>query len=175
MSNRPDPVRHVAAWLPAVRWATCLALWTAVTGAALLPQLNLSLRAIAPFGLAAAVCPTLVTVLAQRHERVPPVVLGLSLCADAASLTGLLDITGGPFNPFIVMFVKPADGDQIVAVFDGVMPDEGADVPSLARVEWEHIQRVLTDCAGNLSRAARSLRIHCRSLQRKLAKNPSGS
>jgi two-component system, response regulator RegA len=67
---------------------------------------------------------------------------------------------------------KPADGDQIVAAFDGVMPDEGSDVPSLARVEWEHIQRVLTDCGGNLSRAARALRIHRRSLQRKLAKHP---
>ena len=30
---------------------------------------------------------------------------GLAWCADAALLTGLLDITGGPFNPFIVMFV----------------------------------------------------------------------
>jgi hypothetical protein len=27
------------------------------------------------------------------------------LAADAALLTGLLDITGGPFNPFIVMYV----------------------------------------------------------------------
>ena len=49
------------------------------------------------------------------------------------------------------------------------------DVPSLARVEWEHIQRVLTDCGRNLSRAARALRIHRRSLQRKLAKYPSSS
>jgi len=80
-------------------------LWTAVVAAGLLPQLNLSLRAIAPLGLAAAICRTLVTVLAQRRGRVPPVALGLSLCADAALLTGLLDITGGPFNPFIVMFV----------------------------------------------------------------------
>jgi two-component system response regulator RegA len=45
-------------------------------------------------------------------------------------------------------------------------------VPSLARVEWEHIQRVLADCGGNLSRAARLLGIHRRSLQRKLSKDP---
>jgi two-component system response regulator RegA len=68
---------------------------------------------------------------------------------------------------------KPADADQIVAAFEGTQPDERAEVPSLARVEWEHIQRVLTDCGGNVSRAARALGIHRRSLQRKLTKYPA--
>jgi two-component system response regulator RegA len=45
-------------------------------------------------------------------------------------------------------------------------------VPSLARVEWEHIQRVLNDVQGNISQASRLLGIHRRSLQRKLSKNP---
>jgi two-component system response regulator RegA len=67
---------------------------------------------------------------------------------------------------------KPADTDQIVAAFDGVQPPDDAAVPSLARVEWEHIQRVMNDCGGNVSQAARLLGIHRRSLQRKLAKNP---
>ena len=48
------------------------------------------------------------------------------------------------------------------------------DTPSLARVEWEHIQRVLTDCEGNITKAAERLGIHRRSLQRKLAKKPRG-
>ena len=43
----------------------------------------------------------------------------------------------------------------------------------LARVEWEHINRVLSDCGGNVSQAARLLGIHRRSLQRKLAKYPT--
>jgi two-component system response regulator RegA len=68
---------------------------------------------------------------------------------------------------------KPADADQIVAAFAGTQPDDRAEVPSLARVEWEHIQRVLTDCGGNVSRAARALGIHRRSLQRKLSKYPA--
>jgi two-component system response regulator RegA len=68
---------------------------------------------------------------------------------------------------------KPADADQIVAAFEGTQPDDSAEVPSLARVEWEHIQRVLSDCGGNVSRAARALGIHRRSLQRKLAKYPA--
>jgi two-component system response regulator RegA len=71
---------------------------------------------------------------------------------------------------------KPVDADQILAAFDAGEPDRPlATVPSaqpLARVEWEHIQRVLADCEGNVSQAARVLGIHRRSLQRKLAKNP---
>lgn len=69
---------------------------------------------------------------------------------------------------------KPADADQIVAAFDGIGPTpDRVSAPSLARVEWEHIQRVLTDCEGNVSQAARTLGIHRRSLQRKLSKNPA--
>ena len=70
---------------------------------------------------------------------------------------------------------KPVDIDQILAAFEGkAAPDAGGEggVPSLARVEWEHIQRVLSDCDGNISRAARLLGLHRRSLQRKLSKDP---
>jgi two-component system response regulator RegA len=67
---------------------------------------------------------------------------------------------------------KPADADQIVAALEGTQPPEDAQAPSLARVEWEHIHRVLADCGGNVSQAARVLGIHRRSLQRKLAKRP---
>jgi two-component system response regulator RegA len=67
---------------------------------------------------------------------------------------------------------KPADADQIVAAFNGTQSPAEAEVPSLARVEWEHIQRVLTDSGGNVSKAARALGIHRRSLQRKLSKHP---
>ena len=72
---------------------------------------------------------------------------------------------------------KPVDVDDIEAGFSGGAPVEapGAahDVPSLARVEWEHINRVLADCGGNVSEAARRLGLHRRSLQRKLAKFPA--
>lgn len=69
---------------------------------------------------------------------------------------------------------KPVDVEQVIAAFDGAAPtpDDGPGVPSLARVEWEHINRVLTDCGGNVSQAARLLGVHRRSLQRKLAKYP---
>ena len=73
---------------------------------------------------------------------------------------------------------KPADADQILAVYDALRsapteaPDVPETVPTLARVEWEHMQRVIEDCAGNISQAARLLGIHRRSLQRKLSKYP---
>ncbi len=76
---------------------------------------------------------------------------------------------------------KPADVDEVIASFhrdqNGAERPPGGETgapetPSLARVEWEHIQRVLTDCGGNITKAAERLGIHRRSLQRKLAKFP---
>ncbi len=73
---------------------------------------------------------------------------------------------------------KPADADDIVAAFARgeapplEPPEPDYQAPSLARAEWEHINRVLSDCAGNISEAARRLGIHRRSLQRKLQKYP---
>ena len=71
---------------------------------------------------------------------------------------------------------KPADADDILAAFaraetpDTDQATQEYKAPSLARTEWEHINRVLADCAGNISEAARRLGIHRRSLQRKLKK-----
>lgn len=71
---------------------------------------------------------------------------------------------------------KPTDPDRILAAFERGLAarprDLPVDTPSLARVEWEHLQRVLTDCDGNISEAARALGMHRKSLQRKLAKRP---
>ena len=70
---------------------------------------------------------------------------------------------------------KPADVEQILVAYGSLnseQPSEAAEVPSLARVEWEHIQRVLADCGGNISQAAKLLGLHRRSLQRKLLKYP---
>ncbi len=47
--------------------------------------------------------------------------------------------------------------------------------PTLEQVEWEHIQRVLNDHQGNITKASKALGLHRRSLQRKLARAPTGS
>ena len=54
---------------------------------------------------------------------------------------------------------KPADADEILAAFgdrNGATGSvAGLQSMSLDRVEWEHINRVLLDCGGNVSEAAR--------------------
>lgn len=71
---------------------------------------------------------------------------------------------------------KPADADEILAAFDEKATEDPAtngidyQPQSLAEAEWEHIHRVLGDCGGNLSEAARLLGIPRRTLQRKLKK-----
>ena len=71
---------------------------------------------------------------------------------------------------------KPADADEIVAALgrasgDAALPVE-AEPLSVDRLEWEHIQKVLAENDGNISATARALKMHRRTLQRKLAKKP---
>lgn len=54
-------------------------------------------------------------------------------------------------------------------------PAPAHETMSARRLEWEHIQRVLSENDGNVSAAARTLRMHRRTLQRKLAKRPAQS
>ncbi|HKB61087.1 MAG TPA: response regulator transcription factor [Gallionellaceae bacterium] len=70
---------------------------------------------------------------------------------------------------------KPANADEVVAAFGHVASDAlpaDARPPSVERLEWEHIQRVLQENGGNISATARALNMHRRTLQRKLAKAP---
>ncbi|MCA9711231.1 MAG: response regulator [Myxococcales bacterium] len=75
---------------------------------------------------------------------------------------------------------KPAEVDEILAAFERTearvdTPDPVSASPRrLEEVEWEHLQRVLTDAGGNVSEAARRLGMHRRSLQRKLARGRPG-
>jgi two-component system response regulator RegA len=71
---------------------------------------------------------------------------------------------------------KPADIDELLAGFEQHTRPSAhpppATIPTLARVEWEHIERVRVECGGNVTKAARLLGLHRRSLQRKLSKFP---
>lgn len=64
-----------------------------------------------------------------------------------------------------------AEADTIKAVT--ALPDQA---PPLKSLEWEHINRVLEDNDGNISRTAVQLGMHRRTLQRKLKKHaPTGN
>jgi two-component system response regulator RegA len=68
---------------------------------------------------------------------------------------------------------KPVDAAACERALRGLPKDEPeGDLPSLERVEYEYLQRVLADCGGNVSEAARRLRMHRRSFQRKIARHP---
>ena len=72
---------------------------------------------------------------------------------------------------------KPVEIEAILNAFeDDDSPDFDLPVSdellSVDRLEWEHIQRVLHEHDGNVSATARALKMHRRTLQRKLAKRP---
>ncbi len=73
-----------------------------------------------------------------------------------------------------VYLTKPVDADEVFRALKGeeLSADASAETPTLARAEWEYINRVLHDCGDNISEAARRLGLHRRSLQRKLQKYP---
>jgi two-component system, response regulator RegA len=73
--------------------------------------------------------------------------------------------------------VKPADANAVEFALqhDGVdtsIPSSD-DLLSVGRLEWEYIQRVLAEQGGNVSATARALKMHRKTLQRKLGKHPA--
>lgn len=79
----------------------------------------------------------------------------------------------------IQYLAKPVEVDAIMAAFETeeeAAPAGEIELPSdplsVSRLEWEHIQRVLLENDGNISSTARALKMHRRTLQRKLSKRP---
>jgi len=72
---------------------------------------------------------------------------------------------------------KPVDADTVAkALLEEQSPDRESapeETYSVSRLEWEHIQRVLLENGSNISATARALKMHRRTLQRKLAKRPA--
>jgi two-component system, response regulator RegA len=112
-------------------------------------------------------------VLLQTLKSISPSTKFLVLSGFGSIATAIDAIRLGATN----FLPKPADADDILNAFvrgDGEIDvpegEESIPVPTLAQAEWEHIHRILADCGGNISEAARRLGIHRRSLQRKLRK-----
>jgi len=98
-------------------------------------------------------CPSLLIALCSGYLSVEVAVAAVQAGADT------------------VLF-KPITAREILSrVEDGPSFEPNLDdTPTLARAEWEHITRVLADCNGNVSLAARRLGIYRSSLQRRLRK-----
>ncbi len=113
--------------------------------------------------------------LIPRLNAARPGVRILLLTGYASIATAVEAIKRGAHD----YLAKPVDADQVAQALLGHAraQTEGTDnlpdaPPPLKRLEWEHIQRVLAECEGNISEAARRLGLHRRTLQRKLAKRP---
>lgn len=65
---------------------------------------------------------------------------------------------------------KPANANMIIEAFEGKIALQENKKTSLKNLEWEHIHQVLTDVDFNISKAARILKMHRRTLARKLEK-----
>lgn len=77
----------------------------------------------------------------------------------------------------IQYLAKPVEIEAILSAFEAnAGPDFGLPISeeplSVDRMEWEHIQRILSENEGNISATARALKMHRRTLQRKLSKHP---
>lgn len=114
-----------------------------------------------------------IRVIEELHAAQPRVPI-IVLTGYGSIATALEAIRSGAAD----YLTKPVDPDRLVAVLRGEpVPGESRvgtppELPSLDRVEWEHIQRVLAECGGNISRTARLLGLDRRTLQRKLGKFP---
>ena len=111
----------------------------------------------------------LVERLKQRNPRIRIVVL--TGFASVATAVEAIKLGATHYLP------KPADADEVVAAFGREQGDANALVNaqplSVERLEWEHIQKVLSENTGNVSATARALNMHRRTLQRKLGKKPA--
>ena len=71
---------------------------------------------------------------------------------------------------------KPVSVSELLDAFSATEGNAGVPLaknpPSVERLEWEHIQRILAELDGNISATARALGMHRRTLQRKLQKRP---
>ena len=111
------------------------------------------------------------TVVAMLAARTPaPAIVVLTGYASIATAVEAVRLGARHY------LAKPADADEILAALLRDQPDANLAIHpeplSVARLEWEHIQKVLNEHDGNISATARALKMHRRTLQRKLEKNP---
>lgn len=111
-------------------------------------------------------------VLVQTLHELDPATRIVMLTGYASIATAVEAIKRGACN----YLCKPADADDVLAALLSQHADLDSLVPenpmSVDRLQWEHIQRVLSEHDGNISATARALGMHRRTLQRKLQKRP---
>jgi two-component system response regulator RegA len=158
-------------------------------------------RALTRRGLSVSLAHTQAQAIAQAAQRTPSHAVvdlklesssGLALIPELLAINDtmkILMLTGYSSIATAVEAIKlgainylpkPANSSEILGAFEEteqpLLVAKHTDAPpSVERLEWEHIQRVLQQNDGNISATARDLGMHRRTLQRKLAKRPRQS
>ncbi|MBK6957274.1 MAG: response regulator transcription factor [Nitrosomonas sp.] len=111
-------------------------------------------------------------VLVEKLKTLDPCTRIVMLTGYASIATAVEAIKLGATH----YLAKPVDADDIMAAFERTSGESNIAISahplSVGRLEWEYIQRVLTENDNNVSVTARILNMHRRTLQRKLAKKP---
>jgi two-component system sensor histidine kinase RegB len=98
-----DPLANWS-WRVPMRWITVAVQLGTVALVWLFPNLDAPLRSLTPLILASALMNAVSAGWLAQRKTVPRAIRAVSLAADVVLLTGLLDVTGGPYNPFIVIY-----------------------------------------------------------------------
>lgn len=91
-------------WLVRLRWTTALAQAVVVLVAWTFPNADFPLHRLGLLMAVSAVSNACVAIWLGRGRALPRVAALASLSLDVVLLTGLLELTGGPFNPFSVLY-----------------------------------------------------------------------
>jgi two-component system response regulator RegA len=115
----------------------------------------------------------------QSSLSLIPSLLGISPSSKILVLTGYASISTAVKAVKLGAWdylAKPVSVEIIVNALSAVGKKSTSEAPkqfmSVPRMEWEYIQRVLAEHGGNITATARALKMHRRTLQRKLVKRP---
>jgi len=109
--------------------------------------------------------------LIERLVEANPTIKTVVLTGYASLATAVQAVKMGAVS----YLAKPATIDDVLRAYDDqpvMAVDESLEAMSLRRREWETIQAALASNSGNISATARQLKMHRRTLQRKLQKRP---
>ncbi|MCL4108938.1 UNVERIFIED_CONTAM: hypothetical protein GTU68_008133, partial [Idotea baltica] len=111
--------------------------------------------------------------LLEKLKEIDPAIQMLMLTGYSSIATAVTAIKLGAHD----YVCKPVDADEVLTAFgaDGQEPELApinSNPPSVRRLQWEHVQKILKENNGNISVTARALGMHRRTLQRFLQKKP---
>jgi two-component system sensor histidine kinase RegB len=94
----------VSAWFVRLQWTRSIVDTLVLLGALLISRDEFPLRRLAPLVAATALLHADLALRLSRGQEIPRPLAGLAIAVDVVLLTGLLELSGGPSNPFAVIY-----------------------------------------------------------------------